>query len=319
VSVPRTTSWLTPDLVAERRASSRRERRRRRRVRRTVAVAVPLVLLFAGAVLAYRALPPPDDRIAEPEPRARPAVTAAPPVERGEPVDIGTAPLAPPSRVTPLLESTPIVVSAGTDKPQVALTFDDGPGPYTPKIARILRRAGAGATFFTLGSQIAGNSATVRAVADAGFEVADHTQTHPRLPSLSPIDRSREIEDAAAMLRNAGVEPAPLFRPPFGVSDRATRAYVRSRGLLMVLWSADTSDYTRPGVKAIVKRALAGARPGAIILMHDGGGDRSQTVRALPRILKGLEKKGLRPVTVTKLLVDSPPSRSQLIPPPVDR
>jgi len=288
-------------------------------MRWTAGVSAGVLLFFAAAVFAYRAVPPPDDRIAEPEPTAPPAVTAAPPAARGEPLDIGTAPLAPPTRVTPLLEITPIVTSAGAGERQVALTFDDGPGPYTPKVARILRRAGAGATFFALGSQIAGNAATVRAVADAGFEVADHTQTHPRLPGLSPAEQSREVEDAAAMLRNAGVEPAPLFRPPFGVTDRSTRGYVRSRGLLMVLWSVDTSDYTRPGADAIVKRALAGARPGAIILMHDGGGDRSQTVAALPRILKGLKRKRLRPVTVTKLLVDSPPPRSAPVPPPVER
>ena len=318
MSLPRTTSWLTPDLVAERRALARRERRRRRRMRRTVACSAVVVLLFAGAVLVMRALPP-DDRIALPEPEAPPAVTAAPPVTRGEPLDIGTAPVAPPPPVTRLLATTPIVTSAGAGERQVALTFDDGPSPYTRKVVRILRRAGASATFFALGSQVAGNSDTVRAVADAGFEVADHTQTHPRLPSLSAAAQRREVDDSTAMLRNAGVDLAPLFRPPFGVSDRSTRAYVRSRGMLMVLWSVDTSDYTRPGVKAIVRRALAGARPGAIILMHDGGGDRSQTVAALPRILKGLERRRLRAVTVSRLLDDSPPSRSQPVPPPLEK
>ena len=76
--------------------------------------------------------------------------------------------------------------------------------------------------------------------------------------------------------------------------------------LLMVLWSADTRDYTLPGVQVIVQRALEGARPGAIILMHDGGGDRSQTIAALPAIIAGLHKRGLRPVTVPRLMLDDP-------------
>ena len=318
MSVPRTSSWLTPDLVAERRAAFRRERSRRRRTRVVALLAVVLCVIVASAAALLRAFPA-DDRVAEPVPKAPPVEVTAPPVARGGQLDIGTAPLAPPSRITPLLDTTPIVTSAGAGERQVALTFDDGPGPYTAKVARILQRAGAGATFFELGGQIAGNSATVRAVADAGFEVADHTQTHPRLPGLSPAAQRAQVDDAAAMLRNTGVDPAPLFRPPYGVTDRSTRAYVRSRGLLMVLWSVDTSDYTRPGVNAIVRRALAGAKPGAIILMHDGGGDRSQTVAALPRILKGLKRKGLQPVTVTKLLTDSPPSRDQFVPPPVEK
>jgi peptidoglycan-N-acetylglucosamine deacetylase len=318
VAAPRTTHWLTPDLVAERRAASRRERRRRHRTRLVVSLAVVLCAIVAAAAALLRAFPA-DDRIAEPVPQAPPVVVKAPAAARVEQLDIGTAQLAPPSAITPILDRTPIVTSAGGGERQVALTFDDGPGPYTAKVARILRRAGAGATFFTLGSQIAGNSDTVRAVADAGFEVADHTQTHPRLPGLSPAAQRAQVDDAAAMLKNTGVEPAPLFRPPYGVTDRSTRAYVRSRGLLMVLWSVDTSDYLRPGAKAIVKRALAGAKPGAIILLHDGGGDRAQTVAALPKILAGLKRRGLRAVTVSKLLRDSPPSRDQFIPPPVEK
>ena len=82
----------------------------------------------------------------------------------------------------------------------------------------------------------------------------------------------------------------------------------------MILWSADTADYTMPGVHAIVHSALAGAHPGAIILMHDGGGDRSETIAALPAIVKGLRNRGLRPVTVPQLLVDDSPPPGQPMP-----
>jgi len=84
--------------------------------------------------------------------------------------------------------------------------------------------------------------------------------------------------------------------------------------LLMVLWSTDTADYTLPGAQAIVQRALAGAHPGAIILMHDAGGDRSETIAALPAIIRGLRKRGLHPVTIPRLMLDDPPPPGQPIP-----
>ena len=81
--------------------------------------------------------------------------------------------------------------------------------------------------------------------------------------------------------------------------------------MLMVLWSADTSDYTRPGVSKIIYTAVSGAQPGAIILMHDGGGDRSETVAALPRVITRLRERGFRLVTVSQLIADDPPPTNQ--------
>jgi peptidoglycan/xylan/chitin deacetylase (PgdA/CDA1 family) len=90
---------------------------------------------------------------------------------------------------------------------------------------------------------------------------------------------------------------------------------LRDLGLLMVLWSLDTGDYLRPGVPELVHRVLAGAHPGEIVLMHDAGGDRRQTIAALPEIIEGLRSRGYRPVTVPQLLADDPPPRGQPLPP----
>ena len=109
--------------------------------------------------------------------------------------------------------------------------------------------------------------------------------------------------------------PAPrLFRPPYGAFNHKTLAMLKRQGLLMVMWSVDTSDYARPGVPRIVASALNGAHPGGIILMHDGGGDRSETVQALPQIIQGLRQRGYSMVTVPHLVRDDPPPRKQ--PPP---
>ena len=100
-----------------------------------------------------------------------------------------------------------------------------------------------------------------------------------------------------------------LFRPPYGSFNAVTLAQLRQLHLLMVLWSVDTGDYLQPGVEAIVQHALAGAQPGAIILMHDGGGNRSETIAALPAIIKGLRERGLQPVTVPRADARRPAAR----------
>jgi peptidoglycan/xylan/chitin deacetylase (PgdA/CDA1 family) len=312
VSVPRSSSWLTPDLLAERRASRRRARIRRKRLRRLLAVAAAGCVVLVVGYLAAGSL----SHEPEVDPAPQPLLAPPAPAPGPGPVDIGTAPIGPPrTPIERVLAYTPYVVSGGTRKREVALTFDDGPSRYTPKVVRILRRAGAAGTFFVVGEEVAANTAALRKVTSAGFEVGDHTQTHARMTALDPYEQRREVDDQQAVVQGAGVKLAPLFRPPYGVHNRATRRLLKRKGMLMVLWSVDTSDYARPGVKAIVRRALAGARPGAIILLHDGGGDRSQTIAALPQILRGLRKKRLRPVTVSRLMTDSPPARGQTPPP----
>ena len=102
-----------------------------------------------------------------------------------------------------------------------------------------------------------------------------------------------------------------LLRPPYGSFDQSTLEVLLAEGMLMVLWSADTSDYLRPGVSKIIYTAVSGAKPGAIILMHDGGGDRSETVAALPRIIVRLRQRGFHLVTVSQLIADDPSPTDQ--------
>jgi peptidoglycan/xylan/chitin deacetylase (PgdA/CDA1 family) len=200
---------------------------------------------------------------------------------------------------------------------QVALTFDDGPSEYTRAVLRILRRTHTPATFFVIGRQARAYPRLIVAEARAGFEIGDHTETHPFLASLPAAAQATQITTAADAIRQAGGPYPRLFRPPYGSFDASTLAELRRQGMLMVLWSADTKDYARPGVAKIVYTALSGAQPGAIIIMHDGGGDRSETVAALPRIIRGLRRHGCRPVTVAQLIAGDPPPHGQPAPRPL--
>jgi peptidoglycan/xylan/chitin deacetylase (PgdA/CDA1 family) len=216
--------------------------------------------------------------------------------------------------ISRILAYTPFVREGGHRKREVALTFDDGPGPYTPRILRLLRHRHAHATFFEVGSMLTWfHRSTSKEIRD-GDVVGDHTMDHVHMGQL-PLDPQRsELLDQASALHRYGAPDPRLFRPPYGSFNRQTLDVLRRERMLMVLWSTDTEDYTVPGADAIADRALAGAHPGAIILLHDGGGDRSQTVAALPRIVHGIRARHLRLVTVPRLLLDDPPPRQQSIP-----
>jgi peptidoglycan/xylan/chitin deacetylase (PgdA/CDA1 family) len=216
--------------------------------------------------------------------------------------------------INSVLAYTPAVTSGGPTGNELALTFDDGPGPYTQQLVGELNRLKVKATFFAIGNQEQYFSAGTVEEIDSGDIVGDHTETHPMMASLSPHDQYEELFDQMAQIEVLGGARPRLFRPPYGSFNANTFKELHHLHLLMVLWSVDTADYTLPGTQAIVERALAGAKPGAIILMHDAGGNRSETIAALPAIVRGLRKRGLRPVTVPRLLMDDPPPHGQPIP-----
>jgi peptidoglycan/xylan/chitin deacetylase (PgdA/CDA1 family) len=218
------------------------------------------------------------------------------------------------SAIDHVLSYTPAVSSGGSRGDEVALTFDDGPGPYTQQLVRVLNRLGVHATFFAIGEEERYFSAGTLLELHSGDVVGDHTETHPPMASLSAHDQYEELFEQIARIELLGGSRPRLFRPPYGSFDATTFRQLRKLHLLMVLWSTDTADYTLPGVRAIVQSALAGAHPGAIILMHDAGGDRSETIAALPTIVAGLRKKGLQPVTIPRLMLDDPPPRGLPIP-----
>jgi peptidoglycan/xylan/chitin deacetylase (PgdA/CDA1 family) len=213
------------------------------------------------------------------------------------------------------LARTPFIARGGTRRREVALTFDDGPGPETPRIMRVLRRARAPATFFFVGQQLDFFGSMLRSEARRGFAIGDHTQNHAPLGLLPAREQRRQLVTAARHARRYGVEDLRFFRPPYGSYNRHTLQVGRALGMLMVLWTIDTGDFRRPGVRAIVKAVLSRARPGAIVLMHDGGGPRRQTAQALPVVIRRLRHRGYRLVTVPQLLAEDPPSGRQAPPP----
>jgi peptidoglycan/xylan/chitin deacetylase (PgdA/CDA1 family) len=216
-----------------------------------------------------------------------------------------------------VLGYTSYVQLAGHRQREVALTFDDGPSPYTTGVLKVLKRFAVPATFFVVGRSITAFPNQLAAELAAGDVVGDHTQSHPLLGALSSAAQSAEIVGLAHLLARHHAPYPVLMRPPYGSFDAGTLQILRAQRMLMVLWSVDTKDYSRPGVNRIVYTAVSGAQPGSIILMHDGGGDRSQTVAALPRIIRALRSKGYRLVTVARLVRDDPPPRHQPAPRPL--
>jgi peptidoglycan/xylan/chitin deacetylase (PgdA/CDA1 family) len=213
-----------------------------------------------------------------------------------------------------VLAYTPAVVSGGSKGHELALTFDDGPGPYTQQLVATLNTLHVHATFFAIGEEeryfSAGSSLELR----SGDVIGDHTETHPMMASLSAHDQHEELVEQIARIELLDGPRPRLFRPPYGSFNATTFHLLHALHLLMILWSTDTEDYRLPGVSAIVQSALAGAHPGAIILMHDAGGDRSETIAALPAIIRELRKRGLEPVTIPRLLLDDPPPRGRPLP-----
>lgn len=178
---------------------------------------------------------------------------------------------------------------------KVALTFDDGPAPDTGAILSILERFKAKATFFVVGSMVRANPGTARRIVAEGHEIANHSYSHPMLPSRS------ELVSTNGVIRETTRFRPCLFRPPYGALDSRLARDVGAEKMKTVLWNVDTVDWRLPGSGSIA--SIGGsAGPGSIVLMHDGGGPRGQTVAALPSMLSSLRSRGLKPVTVSRLL-----------------
>ena len=204
----------------------------------------------------------------------------------------------------------------------VALTFDDGPSPiWTPQILAILARYHVPATFFTVGAHVASYPSLVRAELRAGDEVGSHTYTHISLAGAGWQEPLQLTLTQNALAGAAGIRTT-LLRPPYcGGPDAITAkdwpAYQRAAnlGYLLVLDTIDSRDWTRPGVSEIVRNSMPAPGQGAIIMMHDSGGDRSETVSALPGIISALRSRGYRFTTVTAALglpaADVPATSSQ--------
>jgi peptidoglycan/xylan/chitin deacetylase (PgdA/CDA1 family) len=181
----------------------------------------------------------------------------------------------------------------------VALTIDDGPHPvWTPKVLGLLDRYHVPATFCLIGNQVMGHEDVARSVVGAGHHVANHSQNHLiALPQLA-ADRMRvEIDQAQDKIYNTTGYAPHLFRPPGGGTSHELEEQVARAGLIPFDWSEDPKDWARPGTPTITQRMLS-ARPGQILLCHDGGGDRSQTYEALQTVVPALLARGYQFVSL---------------------
>ncbi|GAA1625085.1 hypothetical protein GCM10009733_022220 [Nonomuraea maheshkhaliensis] len=183
----------------------------------------------------------------------------------------------------------------------VALTFDDGPGKYTDALLRHLAAYRARATFFVVGQNVAASPGVVRRTYAAGHEIGSHTWSHPDLTKLSAVRvRSQLARTDQAIKAAIGVRPK-LLRPPYGAFNTAVRLQTRRP---IVMWSLDTLDWRLRDSAKVARKTLRSVRPGSVILFHD---IHPSTVRAMPRVLRGLSKRGYRFVTVSQLYGGHPP------------
>ena len=188
---------------------------------------------------------------------------------------------------------TPIVANK-----TIALTFDDGPGPYTEKLLDILDKYDAKATFFLIGSKISGQASVVRNIQARGHQLGNHSWSHPELPKLSVDQIAGEIDRTNEAIRQAtGVKPS-ILRPPYGAVNGVVLEQLRLRNMSSILWSVDTRDWADRNSQIVCSRAVAGARPGAVILMHD---IHQTSVNAVPCILSSLKQQGYSFVTIQRL------------------
>jgi peptidoglycan/xylan/chitin deacetylase (PgdA/CDA1 family) len=202
-------------------------------------------------------------------------------------------------------QAPPLVVTRGNPQVrQVALTFDDGPHPFsTPKLLSVLRAHDVRATFFVVGERAKLYPELVRMEIDEGHTVANHTMRHANMPALPPAEAAEEIAACGRIIREITGETPRYFRPPGGQYDDNIVNLAAQQGYITVLWTDSARDYERPGDLPIENRVLARVGNGAIILLHDGV---YQTMDALPRIITRLKRDGYRLVTLDELIQANP-------------
>jgi len=188
------------------------------------------------------------------------------------------------------------------EKKVIALTFDDGPWPSsTAKVLDILKKNNIKGTFFVVGQNVKNYPDLTKRVVTDGHTIANHTWHHwyNHMNAQAAAYEVANTEDI--IFKTTGVKTG-LFRPPGGIMTNGVAAYAKSNKYAIIMWSADSMDYSRPAVPRLMNNIFREAKPGGIVLMHDGGGDRSHTVKALPEIISKFRKQGYEFVTVPELL-----------------
>jgi peptidoglycan-N-acetylglucosamine deacetylase len=194
-----------------------------------------------------------------------------------------------------------VAYTHGPHRYEVAIGFDDGPDTDTPAFVQMLASNHATATFFMIGEQVSSTfRETMLRELREGDVLGDHTFTHPDLTRTSDV-RGQLQRTLSVIRAQTGYAPC-VFRPPYGSYNSSVVGTAASLGLATVTWNVDPSDYTQPGTGAIEQRVLAQVQPGSIIISHDGGGPRGQTLAAYPTIISALRRRGYGIVTIPQLL-----------------
>lgn len=191
-----------------------------------------------------------------------------------------------------------------TKRKIVALTFDDGPHKiYTKQVLQILKKHNIKATFFLIGVNIDGNENIVRKMAEEGHVVANHSYAHYHLPTMSADEIKRSLITTSKSIANIIGEYPILFRPPYGACSRQSVKTIKDLGYKTIMWNDMVDDYNpNTTTQKITMGIINLAKPGAIIGMHDGGGNREKTVATLPIIIKTLKSQGYEFLTIPELL-----------------
>lgn len=203
-----------------------------------------------------------------------------------------------------------LVNHVDTKEKVVALTYDDGPNPpYTNQLIGILERNQIKATFFVVGNIIEKHPATVRLVISKGHELGNHSYSHQKMTSENPSFIRSEIEKTDQLLRQLGVKEEIHFRAPYGRKFLVLPYLLAKMNKKNILWNVNPNDYKALNSEVIENYVLEHVSPGSIILLHDGGGDRSRTVTATESLIKKLAEKGYTFKTVSELMhVNAPRS-----------
>ena len=221
---------------------------------------------------------------------------------------------SPPATPTPKPSQQPLVFAPPTqfrnqivyqasisNSKVIALTFDDGPTAETLKILAVLQKHNAIATFFCLGANLRENPEIAKQVVKAGNAIGNHTWHH-YYHNVTEKTASDEIDNTGVHIYRSTGAKSLLFRPPGGRLNNGFADYAKKKNYVVVMWSIDPKDFLQPPAAAIARSVLSRATSGAIVLLHDGGGDRQQTVEAVSVIIPKLKQQGYRFVTVPQLL-----------------
>lgn len=209
------------------------------------------------------------------------------------PPQVTPSPEPPPATETPVApnDDPPVTETPAPKTKKIALTFDDGPSPYTDAVLKVLDKHGVKATFFVVGNQVAGNEPMLENLISSGMSVQSHSWRHADLTGLSTAALQEDLEQSENAIEAATGEEVSCVRPPYGATNQNVRNVVSGRNDQVLLWDIDPQDWALPGSGNIVGNVKTYHHDGGVILLHDGGGKRDQTVAALEEVIVFLKKQ----------------------------